>query len=405
MTPRDSEAPTLFVSAAEQSADEHAAGLIRAFRALWPGAEFVGLAGPQMRAAGCTGLADLTTRASMLTAVVGRAPAAARAVARVDRLLARRPFDAAVLVDSGTLHLPLARRCRARGVPVFYFIAPQTWASRAWRLRALRERVDRLAVILPFEEEYFRRAGVPATFVGHPLIDRLADAPADRAYVAARRAEGSPVVALLPGSRRQVVAEVLPGQIAVAAAVAARFRRARFLLAAANSAAEALARQIIARSAGAPPITIETAHRDDVLAAAEFALVASGTATLEAAYHRVPMIVMYNARGARWLYPLLRGRVIHAPMLSLPNLLAGRAVVPEFMPWYRNTTEIAVTAVELLSSPARLERMRQELGGLIAPLEAARALPAAARALADLLADAPPRRARSGPVGSRHAVW
>jgi len=398
-------AMNIFISVAEQSADEHAAGLISAFSERFPESRFVGLAGRRMRSAGCVGLADLTGGATMLTSVAGRVPTAVATLSRVDRFLSREQVDAAVLVDSGTMHLPLARRCRARGVPVFYFIAPQTWASREWRVRAIRQRVDRLATILPFEEAYFRSRGVAATYVGHPLFDRLMAHATDPRLAAALRGDARPVVVLLPGSRRQVVREVLPGQLDVARDIAGRFRSARFLLAAANDRIAVEANRIVARHSDAPPVRVETNHRAEMIAAADLALVASGTATLEVAYHRVPMIVMYNARFARLGYPLLRGWMIQTRLFALPNILAGRRIVPEFMPYYRRTSEIAVAALELLSSEGLKERMRADLAAAIAPLARPGACAAAAGELAAMLRERSGCVRRNGPVGSRHRVW
>lgn len=395
----------IFISVAEQSADEHAAGVVLEFHRRFPETEFVGLAGPRMRAAGCRCIEDLTTRASMLTGVVERLPAALATVSRVDRFLARNRLDAAVLVDSGTLHLPLARRCKARGLPVLYFIAPQTWASRPWRNRAIRERVDRLAAILPFEEAYFRQRGIPATYVGHPLFDRLANEPRDEARIGRLRGEAMPVVTLLPGSRRKVVREVLPGQIDVVREVSRRFRSARFLLAAANPGAAAVAREVISGRPDAPEIQIEEDYRSDVIRAADLVLVASGTATLEVAYHHTPMIVMYNARLARWAYPLLRGWMIQTEVFSLPNILAGRRIVPEFMPYCVNTSEIAMSALELLSSSSLRERMREELAELMQPIVRTGACASAAEQLAALLGEQRLGGTEDGSIGSRHRVW
>lgn len=395
----------IFVSVAEQSADEHAAGLVREFHSRFPDTEFVGLAGPRMRAAGCRCLEDMTTRASMLTGVVERLPSALVTVSRVDRFLSRSRVDGAVLVDSGTLNLPLARRCKARGVPVLYFIAPQTWASRPWRNRALRDRVDRVAAILPFEEAYFRQRGIAARYVGHPLFDRLAAEPKDEARIARLRGDAKPLVALLPGSRRKVVREVLPGQIDVAREVARRFKSAKFLLAAANPGVAGVAREVIGSRADAPRIQFEEENRSDVIRAADLALVASGTATLEVAYHETPMIVMYNARLARWGYPLLRGWMIQTEVFSLPNILAGRRIVPEFMPYYVTTSEITMSALELLSSEALRERMRGELAGLMRPIVRTGACAAAAGELAALLDEQPRNSRTGGAIGSRHRVW
>ena len=226
--------PRVFISAAEQSADEHAANFIDAARERLPGASFVGLAGPAMRAAGCETIADMTARSAMAGAAFKRVPEALRVLRRIKQCLDQGRFDAAVVVDSPTLNLPIAKICRRRGVPVLYYIAPQTWAWAPWRNRRIRKRVSRMACIWPFEEAYFRGYGIPATYVGHPTIDRLLDLRLDEDKAPEQRGQRPPVVAILPGSRRHVVDEVFPGQLAVAAAVAAQFQGARFPIVAAN---------------------------------------------------------------------------------------------------------------------------------------------------------------------------
>jgi len=230
---------TVLITACEASADMHGAGLIQAVRRIEPGVEFVGLAGPLMRQAGCQAVDDLTDRSAMLLGAVGSARHAARALWRVDRFLRTGQPQAVVLIDSPTLNLPLARRCKGRGLAVMYYVAPQVWAWGRFRLGKIRRRVDRLVCILPFEPECFRRAGIEASYVGHPLFDRLASRPVDRELVGRLRGGGEPVVALLPGSRMHVIREVLPGQLEVARAISRRFPKARFLVSAANDRASA----------------------------------------------------------------------------------------------------------------------------------------------------------------------
>ena len=166
--------PLIFISAAEPSADLHAAALIEATTAMCPSVRFVGVAGPRMVEAGCHAIFDMTRHAAMLLGVIGAVGRASRMMRISDECLRRFPFKAAVVVDSPMLHLPLAGRAQAAGVPVLYYIAPQLWAWGAGRMHKLRNRVEAVAAILPFEEAYFRGQGVPATFVGHPLIERLA---------------------------------------------------------------------------------------------------------------------------------------------------------------------------------------------------------------------------------------
>ncbi len=400
--PADAERPKIFISAAEQSADEHAAALIRAFRVGHGEAVFSGLAGPAMRAAGCGCLHDLTPRSAMALAAVRRVPEALRLLHRLKSHLRDGGYDAAVVVDSPTLNLPIARLCRRAGVPVLYYIAPQTWAWAAWRNRRIRRRVDRIACIWPFEEAWFREHGILATYVGHPTFDRLLAAPIDVDRVAELRRLGPPVMTLLPGSRRHVVQEVLPGQLEVAVALRKRFPRAFFLVVPANEEVRDVIEPMIAASRLSRAVRVlwpksagsgdEAAvaerlagDRAAAIRAAEIVLVASGTVTLEVAFHGTPMIVMYNS--SRLGYELIGRWLISTPHLSIPNILAGRRLVPEFMPYYRTVDPIIATAVEWLSTPGSLDRVRRELLELIQPL----VRPGAAAHAADELAALLPR--------------
>lgn len=384
----------IFISAAEQSADEHAADLIRAFSAKHPGARFNGLAGPAMRDAGCGCLEDLTAKSAMASAAFRRIPESILLLRRIKEHLRQMKYDAAVVVDSPAIHLPIAKHCRAAGIPVLYYIAPQTWAWgwRWWRNRRIRQRVNRIACIWPFEEKYFRQANIAATYIGHPSIDRLMSQRTDAARMKELRGDHSPVVAMLPGSRRHVVDEVLPGQLEIASALGIRYPKAQFLLVAANDGARARIEQSLAGVKKSLQIQVLMGDRDRAAAisAADFALVASGTATLEVAYHGTPMIVMYNTD--RWAYNLIGRWFITTPHLALPNILAGRQIVPEFMPYYRSVDPLIATAVEWLASPTKLERVRSDLREIIQPLEKTGAAENAAAQLAELIDDTPGSR-------------
>lgn len=317
-----------------------------------------------MQAAGCKAIDNLAERSVMGLAVAGslwRAPGLLR---RVNESLRPGAFDAVVFIDSPFLHLKLAPLVRARGIPLLYYIAPQTWAWNERRIGRMRRSIDRMAVILPFEEAYFRDHGIAATYVGHPLFDALVnDVPAVE-RVEELRAGGSPIVAIFPGSRPHEINEVFPGQLEVAAAVRTRFRDARFLVSVAHDGVAGPIERFI-RSAG----VMCECRRDDNAAmakAADLALVKSGTTTLELAYHHTPMIVMYNH--SRLGYELVGKWLIRTKYLSLPNILAGREIVPEFMPYYRSTRPIAERAIELLSTQPSLEKMRGDLEALMTPI-------------------------------------
>lgn len=387
--------PHIFVSVAEQSADEHAAKLVEAFRRRSPYAVFGGLAGPALQAAGCESMHDMTTRSAMALAAFRRIPEALRLLSRIKARLSTQRYDAAVLVDSPAINLPIAKLFKKRGIPVLYYIAPQTWAwgHKGWRNRRLRLRVDRLACIWPFEQPYFSAAGIPASYVGHPSFDRLIDTQFETARVEAFRRGAKPVLTLLPGSRRHVVEEVFPGQIEVAVAVAARFPASRFLVVAANDEIKRLIRTYFEdhnrpRVRGRDlPVEILDGQADKAAAirAADLALVASGTVTLEVAYHGTPMIVMYNTE--RWAYHLLGRWLLTTPYLSIPNILAGRQIVPEFMPFYRTTDPITAQVVDWLSNPKSLERVRADLLETIRPLAKRGAAENAAKELEVLIQD------------------
>lgn len=375
------EQPLVFISAAEPSADVHGASLIRAARSKCPEIRFVGVAGQQMVKAGCEPIYDMSRHSGML---LGAIKAAGRAVAMLrtaDNHLRRYRFSAAVVIDSPTLHLPLAARAQAANVPVLYYIAPQMWAWGAYRIHKLRNRTDRVAVILPFEEKYFRDQGVDAVYVGHPLADRLAEAPIDQEVVARLRLGGSPVVAMLPGSRRHVVAEVLKGQIEVGERITHSFPRAKLVVSVANEQV----RDIVDGHLSKRPTAVETffGAPAPLIAAADLVLVASGTSALEVAFHLKPMVVMYNS--SRLFYQLVGRWMIHTRYLCLPNILAGREIVPEFMPYYSSTEPIAERAIELLESEEARDRMIEDLSAVVAPMRETHASDRTADLLLDLI--------------------
>lgn len=362
--------PRIFISVAEQSADEHAAALVRAFRQRHPEARFAGLAGPRLQAEGVECFADMTSKSAMGMAAFKKVPEAWKLLQRLKTYIKREHFDAAVVIDSPALNLPIAKVLKRFRVPVLYFIAPQTWAwgPPRWRNSRIRRRVDRLACIWPFEAPYFQAAGIPATYVGHPSWDRLTEVQVDPERVKALRGSASPVITILPGSRKHVVKEVLPGQLEIARALRGRSPRLGVIIPAANDQV----RSMIEAELSSPGHRVEArivvgdAERAAAIKAADLCLVASGTISLEVAYWRTPMIIMYNH--SKWGYRLVGQWLIRTPFLSIPNILAGREIVPEFMPYYDSTAPITARAIEWLNNPPITARIRQELDDLIAPI-------------------------------------
>ncbi len=359
----------VFISAAEASADQHAAGLIRAVHEVRPDVRFVGVAGPKMVEAGCDRVFDMTGHSAMLLGVLGAAGRAMRMRAVCDRVLREHRFDAVVVLDSPTLHLSLAAKAHALNIPVLYYIAPQLWAWGTYRLHRLRNDVDRVAAILPFEEAFFRSHGIEATYVGHPLAEAIEERAIDEPAIARLRERGHPLIALLPGSRRHVVEEILPGQLEVADAIASAMPRAAFGVSVAGTRMADVVREAVSRSRIATRVFV--APHDELIEAADLVLVASGTTTLEVAFRAKPMIVMYNA--SRVFYHLIARWMLHTPHLSLPNILAGREIVPEFMPYYRSTKPIAECAIHILRDESVRKRMSEDLEAVVLPLRGTRA--------------------------------
>jgi lipid-A-disaccharide synthase len=317
----------------------------------------------------------------MLLGALGAAGQAIAMMRACDAHLRLYPFDAAVVIDSPMLHLPLAGRAQSAGVPVMYYIAPQMWAWGSYRIYKLRHRVDKVAVILPFEEEYFRHQGIDARYVGHPLIDHLRGETVSAKELEDIRGDAGLFVALLPGSRKHVVQAVLPGQLEVAERIAAEFPEARFGVSVANHGVAGAIREALAAHSGLAVRTPPGKHAA-LIPAADLVLVASGTATLEVAYHGKPMIVMYNA--SRLFYHLIGRWMIKTPHLCLPNILAGREIVPEFMPYYKTTKPIAEKAIELLRSEPMQERVKRDLAQVIASLKTENASRNAAQMLLEM---------------------
>ncbi len=390
----------IFVSAIEHSADLYLADLVRALRALRPGADVFGLAGPASIAAGCRCLQDMTGKAAMLNHAIARGPEALLALGLLDRRFSYDPPDLAILLDSPTFHLPLARRLKSRRIPVFYYIAPQVWAWAKFRVRKVASRTDAVACILPFEEPFFRDHGVNAAFVGHPLLDRLRSCPVDPEHLRQVQSIGRPLVALMPGSRRHVIESVLADMLYCAKRIGRQIPAARFAISCARPDVLPVIEEI-RRRAGAADIPILQSRNAEVLTAADLVIVASGTATLEVAYYNKPMIVCY--KGNKAMYWAVGYWLIRTKHLSLVNILAGQRLVPEFMPYYTDPEPIAQEAIELLAN----EQLRQKVSGKLAGIMAALDRPGVADRVARMALDLTDsrKRPRIGPVGSAASLW
>ncbi len=334
------------LSVGEASGDLHGATLCRALRALEPDVRLVGMGGGRMAAAGVEVILDPTAHAAVGTSeALGRIPSLYRAY----RLMGQRLRDdrprALVLIDFPEFNLRLARRARRAGVPVVYFVPPQLWAWRRGRVRQMAERVSQVLAVFPFEAALYEHHHVPVEFVGHPLLDVL---PLDLARDEARRRiqadPGHSLIGLLPGSRREEIARLLPPMLDAARRLAAADGRRRFVLGLAPTVPR---EQVLAhlRAAGGPPIELLSGNTYELMVAADVLLIASGTATLEAALLGTPMVLCYRVSRTT---ELIARMLTHVEWIGLPNLIAGRVVAPELIQAQVSGERLAAEAGRLL---------------------------------------------------------
>jgi lipid-A-disaccharide synthase len=376
----------VLVVAGEASGDQHAADLVVELRRLRGDLTFHGMGGPRLAKAGVAlthgaheisvmGLVEVLPRLPRILGVLRSLEAGARA---------RRPA-CAILVDVPDFNLRLAPRLKALGIPVVWYVAPMVWAWRAGRTRTLGRVVDRLLCILPFEEAFLRERGVPATYVGSPVLDQVPPAGPPGPF---RRALGldpdRPVLALLPGSRPGELRRILPTLIEVGQRVCARRPGTQLAVPVAPGLSLPAVREQFA-AAGLPVHLVE-GRAPEVVGACDVAVVASGTATLEAGLMRRPLVAVYRLNAITfWLARLL----VRLPHVCLVNLLAGRGVVPELIQGDFTAARVVAALEPLWEGPVR-EACLEGLDEVRASLGAPGASGRAAAVIAELLASRPP---------------
>jgi lipid-A-disaccharide synthase len=347
--------------AGETSGDTLGAALIEALKRRFPGAQFAGVAGPKMRAAGCTAWHDIESLSVMgLTEVLAHLPRLWRLRAQLHRRIVDWRPDVFIGVDYKEFNLGLARRLKRDGLCTVQYVSPQVWAWRQGRVRTIGQSVDLVLCLFPFEPAFYREHGVRAAFVGHPLADQIplhVDAAAARTELGIDA--GARVLAVLPGSRRGEV-EKLAEPFAGAAELLAR--RHQGLVTVAPMVTPALRELFAARCAALAPtanVRLLDGQARTALAAADVALVASGTATLEAALCKRPMVVAYRL-GAVTAFLLRTLRLVKLPYFSQPNLLAGRKLVPEFFQGAANPRNLSDALAHQLDHPEQAATLREE---------------------------------------------
>ncbi|MBI2437729.1 MAG: lipid-A-disaccharide synthase [Lentisphaerae bacterium] len=358
--------PTLMIIAGEISGDLHAASLLRAIRRRRPDLQCFGIGGANLRAAGMEIHYDVRDMAVLgLSEVLWRLRFFRKVFNEMLALARARAPDAILLVDYPGFNLRFAARAHALGFKVLYYICPQVWAWDRGRIPLVARSVDRLLAIFPFEVDVFKDSSLRVDFVGHPLVTQAAQARAEP--LASLPWQGEPRIALLPGSRYHEIKRILPVMWAAAALGQAQFPDAGWIIAA-PSPEVALWVHAVLRELGKGPqrVTVVAGQTPQVLRQARAALVASGSATIEAALMRCPMLVVYRVAWATYFFGRLLVRV---PFLGMVNIVSGERLCPEFIQHAARPAAMAAALTPLLrEGPERetmlsgLDRVRQALG-------------------------------------------
>jgi len=376
----------VFVSTADTSGDQHAAGLVRALaqqlRAQGRELDVFGLGGSELEAAGLRPIvphSDFTVAG--LVEVLSSGPRLVSGYTRLRRALREEQPDLVVLVDSPDLNLPLAAVAKRLGHRVLYYVAPQVWAWRSGRVRKLRKRVDHVGVIFPFEEALLREAGVPATFVGHPLVDAIGALRSERKpeEIAAQLSieAGRPVLGLLPGSRRNEIEHNLPVMLEAAEVLG-------------EVAPDLVTLLLLAPSwRGSVPASLNQVkvirgRAREAMVCASLLLAAPGTVTVEAALLGVPMVVTHRLN--RVSFEIAR-RVSRVPSSCMVNLIAQRGVVPEYLQEAARPAVLAAALARLLRSPEARDQQIRELEAVSTSLGGGGAAQRAAQLAIELAAE------------------
>ena len=366
------------ISAGEASGDRLGAGLARSLARLHPGVEIFGMGGDEMADAGVR-LAGHASDVAVVgfVEVIRRLPTIRRAMARLESAFSEERPDILVPIDFPDFNLRLAAKAAAAGVPVVYYVSPQVWAWRRGRVRTLRQLVRRMLVLFPFESIFYEREGVPATFVGHPAAAARARASRGELLPKLGLDPERRVVALLPGSRQGEAGRVFPILLNAARRLRQTYADVQFVVPAARTLPAGFLEAMCARE-GLVGVFIRTGDYPGILEVADAAAVASGTATLDAALAGVPFVAVYRMQPLSYLIARWLVTVDH---IALPNLVAGRRIVPELVQGGFTPEAVAGELSSLLTDPKRAAEVRAGLAGVAALLSGDGAFDRAAAAV------------------------
>lgn len=347
--------------AGEASGDRHAAALFRELRRLIPGVRGIGMGGAAMREAGIEVRYDSTGLAVIgVVEVIKHYGEIRRALKQMQAMACKERPDLLICVDYKEFNFHLARKAKGCGIKVLFYVGPQFWAWRPGRVKTYGQAVSHMAVIFPFEVPFYRAEGVPVTYVGHPLAGRVKPKQTKEEALRAYDLAGQgPIVGLLPGSRANEIKRLLPVMLQTARRLARRFPDIRFLLPQASSVDDALIKSYLQDSSLS--LRVIRGIDYDALQCCHAVVTASGTATLEVALLGVPMVIVYRLA---WLTYWLGRFLVSIPHIGLPNILAGKPIVREFIQHDANPDNISAEIERILTDPVYSSEIRTNLSAL-----------------------------------------
>jgi lipid-A-disaccharide synthase len=358
MNPVSNQACVVIV-AGEASGDQHGAQLIKAMQEKNPALFFCGIGGTALRQAGVRILVDASELTVVgITEVFSKLPGILKGMGIIKKLLRSLKPELLILIDFPDFNLHLAATAKKIGIPVLYYISPQIWAWRRGRVKRIGRLVDHMAVILPFEQQFYTANHVPATFVGHPLLD----APLPTADQIFRTGgEGQVTIGLVPGSRDNEITRHLPVMLNTAGILKDRLKQVRFIISHAASVERKQIEMIVAEHPCRLNVEIISDGVETVFARSDVIVAASGTVTLQAAIHGAPMVIIYKVSPISFI---LGRALIRVPNIGLVNLVAGRQLVPEFVQNAASAENISSAVEKMLADRVQLNHLKKQLFAL-----------------------------------------
>jgi lipid-A-disaccharide synthase len=370
--------------AGEASGDLHGAKLASALLKAQVGLRLEGVGGRLMKSAGVNLLGDIQDLGVVgVVEVLGHWGSIWSIYRKIRERMYQEPPDLVVFIDYPDFNLRIARIARRAGVPTVYYISPQVWAWRRGRVKTIAKLIDKMLVIFPFEKEFYETSGVNCEFVGHPLLDDLGILP-HRSILRSQLGldPERPIIGLLPGSRRQEVSRLLPAMLQAMERLKKRIPQLQLALAVAPSLDPRVVESIVAAMGAGLEVVLVPGKADEVISASDAVVVASGTATLQAAIHETPMVIVYKLSGLTYLL----GRIlIQTEHIGLVNLVAGKRIVPELLQSNVTGQAIEEEVYRILTDGVYTEEIRKELSQVRAKLGLPGASARAAKIILDLL--------------------